>query len=139
MFAISEIDPKVGILEAHYIQRQVTKKEIKVPIQLVKCEELLPGGRHEGQSNNVQFDINKVTDRYQGNYLCPLNISEVSLTGGFRSEQFNYFKISLKGCQLKDGSCLSDNEISEEQISFIMLKTTPNVLGEHKSEMVEYS
>ena len=48
MFAISEIDPKVGILEAHYIQRQVTKKEIKVPIQLVKCEELLPGGRHEG-------------------------------------------------------------------------------------------
>ena len=57
MFAISDIDPKLGTIEAHYIKRQKNKQYSFEPIELAQCEELLPGGKHEGKSNNELFDI----------------------------------------------------------------------------------
>ena len=72
---------------------------------------MLPGGLHEGESNNELFDL--VYGRSE-KHLCPLNISDLSVTGMFDSEAFHYIEIMLKGCQLTDGTCYSDTEISEE-------------------------
>ena len=58
MFAISEISPEIGTIEAY----QVTwasrgSEQVKTPIKMVNCDELLAGGSHEGQSNNSAFGI----------------------------------------------------------------------------------
>ena len=57
MFAVSEIDPRVGTIEVNYSKRSKGRNNSKTPIQLVQCEELLPGGKHEGESNNELFDL----------------------------------------------------------------------------------
>ena len=138
MFAISDVDPKVGTLEAHYIKRSKNKEYGFEPIELVQCEEFLPGGKHEGKSNNELFDIEQLVNGRDYNHLCPLNITDISLKGMFDSEAFYYVKIGLKGCQLTDGTCFNDVEISRESLNFVLLKSSPNILGEHKSEMIEY-
>ena len=57
MFAVTQIDPTVGRLSASFILRSRVKNMIEREIQLVPCEELLPGAKHAGKSNNALFDI----------------------------------------------------------------------------------
>ena len=50
MFAISEISPEIGSVEAHHVTwpHNSGREKKKRPIRLVSCNELLPGGTHEG-------------------------------------------------------------------------------------------
>ena len=48
MFAIENIDPTIGHVTANWTKREQGEKELKVPIELVECEQLLPGGLHDG-------------------------------------------------------------------------------------------
>ena len=57
MFAVSQVDPSVGTLSADFVKRSKTKYSEERSIELVPCEELLPGGKHAGASNNQLFDI----------------------------------------------------------------------------------
>ena len=79
------------------------------------CEELLPGGKYEGRSNNPRFDIHALLDNRWATHVCPLDIGEINLTGIFDSPVFNYVKISVKGCQLEDGTCSDDEAVSKKQ------------------------
>ena len=111
MFALTEIDPKVGVLSAKYVKRgriAEDKKEEEIPIELVPCEELLPGGKYEGRSNNPHFDIQALVDNRWATHICPIDIGTINLTGIYESPTFNYVKISIKGCQLEDGTCFDD-------------------------------
>ena len=71
------------------------------------------------------------------NYLCPLNIEDISLTGIYDSEAFHYVKIALMGCELESG-CMEEEKIAKQTFELIMIKTSPNILGEQKSEMIEH-
>ena len=48
MFAIQEPDPTAGVITAEYIMRNETGIEEYYPIDMVSCDEMLPGGKHEG-------------------------------------------------------------------------------------------
>ena len=48
MFAVSEVDPTVGSLSAKFVKKSNTEFEDERKIELVPCEELLPGGKHAG-------------------------------------------------------------------------------------------
>ena len=123
MFAVSEVDPSVGTLSAKYIKKgkNVTDGKVVREIDLVPCEELLPGGRHAGESNSSHFDLETLlrTNRASTKYRCPLNIHDVSLTGHYNAEAFDYIKIALNGCQMhqkedeQDKGCVSEEELAE--------------------------
>ena len=57
MFAVSEVDPTVGTLTAKFIKKSGVDLEEESQIDLVACEELLPGGKHAGESTSLNFDI----------------------------------------------------------------------------------
>ena len=49
MFAIEYIDPSVGTITMKYrIQDEINNVEQEKEIDLVDCEEMLPGGQYEG-------------------------------------------------------------------------------------------
>jgi hypothetical protein len=43
------------------------KEKVKTKIDLVDCNELLPGGKHAGKSNNEFFSIEKLATLVKGN------------------------------------------------------------------------
>ena len=104
MFAVSEVDPTVGTLSAKFIIRKSSKNSDvssreEREIDLVPCEELLPGGNHAGESNNVQFDVKSLVEQNPTQkYRCPLDILDVSLTGNYHADAFHYIKIAMTGC-----------------------------------------
>ena len=69
----------------------------------------------------------------QENFLCPVNLESLIVKGQFNSETFTYVEIQVQGCQLESG-CLEDEELAKQTISFLMLQTYPNILGEDITE-----
>ena len=115
MFAVSEVNSNIGTLSAKFIKKSKADVEEERDIELVPCEELLAGGKHAGESNNPMFDLESLVENERSNYMCPLNIQNITLTGIYDSDAFHYLKIALKGCQLEgDGLCLNEEEVSEQ-------------------------
>ena len=52
MFAVSEVEPTVGTLSAKFIRKGSKVAGVEREIDMVPCEELLPGGKHAGKSNS---------------------------------------------------------------------------------------
>lgn len=55
MFAVEKLDPRVGRVKATQVIWGTEIEKIKQNIELVDCVELMPGGKHEGKSNNKDF------------------------------------------------------------------------------------
>ena len=101
MFAIEDIDPSIGRIEANLISWQAnTSNPESTPVTLVSCKELQAGGLYEGQTNNEALDfVNPFQGRKQyKDLLCPVGLQSLTLQGNFGSENFTYMEISLKGC-----------------------------------------
>ena len=80
MFAIQEPDPTAGVITAEYIMRNETGIEEYYPIDMVSCDEMLPGGKHEGSSNNKFFDLKSVAGvAVRSNFLCPIGLESLHL------------------------------------------------------------
>ena len=51
MYAIEKIDPSIGVISANHVtwgSDNYIKGKTRRPIELVSCNQLLPGGTHEG-------------------------------------------------------------------------------------------
>ena len=51
MFAIANIDPRAGLISATQTYWGTSVERVRKEIDLVDCDELLPGGSYEGRSN----------------------------------------------------------------------------------------
>jgi len=49
---------------------------------MVDCNELLPGGSHEGKLNNKNFDL-EILNNFGSDlgFLCPINIEDLTVGG----------------------------------------------------------
>ena len=98
MFAISDIDPSIGRVRLDQVSHLDGKKrKVIKPLQMVDCRELL---KEENGSNNDQFDIEKILNRFDNNFLCPKDINEMTLQGNYGDDIFKFIKITVDGCQL---------------------------------------
>ena len=98
MFAIMDVDPRIGQIQAEWHQRRFEERSSTRELELADCREFLPGGRHEGKSNNQLFEIERITANSDVKFLCPVDIRWLSVTGIFGAKDFSYVKIKLKGC-----------------------------------------
>ena len=82
MFAVEAMDPRIGRVEVTqtFWGTSVGKTGIKRQIELVNCEELLPGGLHEDKLNNKNFDLlglQKLKKKF--GFLCPIDFDDMSV------------------------------------------------------------
>ena len=86
MWAIEKIDPAYGIINSNQVtwgsDNYETGKKYR-PIELVSCDELLPGGTHEGQVNGDKFDLVNFYKGIKGpeKFLCPTGIESLEVAG----------------------------------------------------------
>ena len=57
MFAIKDVDPRIGHIDVDYYSWKKGEDRKSTKIQMVPCSELLQGGSHEQDSNNEVFGI----------------------------------------------------------------------------------
>ena len=101
MFAIEDVDPRIGQIKADWFERKYEEHYRQTKLELDDCREFLPGGRHEGKSNNHLFEIERITSANpDAKFLCPVDVKELSLVGIFGAKDFKFVKIKLIGCQL---------------------------------------
>ena len=133
MFAIEKIIPEYGIIYANHItwgsDNYKDGKKVR-PIELVSCEELLPGGSHEGQVNSDKWDIKNFFRGIKGpeDFLCPVGIESLEVAGEFIAPQFKYAEIVVKGCQLEEG-CADDTTVSKRGLNIVILSAEPDPFG----------
>ena len=58
--------------------------------------------------------------------------------GGLGSENFDYVKISVEGCDLGP-ECLNDSALGSTTVNFLTLKSQPSLLDDDVSELVSYN
>ena len=124
MFAIANVDPTIGTVKAYKVSYPADGQKKEEEVSLVDCRELLEGGSYAGQSNNAAFNANDIVKgRIDTEFLCPVDLDNVPLLGGYGSEEFEYFNVVVKGCSGQPG-CESDENIMEgKAVNFVMLKT----------------
>ena len=111
MFAVTKLDPRAGRVSAEQIYWGTGKTKRKERIELVDCKDLLPGGPSgTTQSNNLSLSIEKLAE-LGSDFLCPVGLETMSLKGYFGSEQFNYVKLKVEGCDLSEQECMTDEEL----------------------------
>lgn len=71
-------------------------------------------------------------------FLCPVNIDSLWMTGEFGSEVFDYVQFSLLGCDLGD-ECVSDAELVKRTFNIVLVNGLPNILLENSENYVEYA
>ena len=100
MFAIKNIDPKLGRITAKQTLWGTKQDFLAIDIEMVDCNELLPGGSHEDKQNNKNFDL-EILNNFGSDlgYLCPINIEDLTVSGYFGSDIFNYVIIEVLGCE----------------------------------------
>ena len=75
MFAVSDVDPTVGTIKARHTNNNKAGNKKHTDIELVNCKELLPGGKHAGESNSEYFDIEDQIKRNSWQeLLCPISV-----------------------------------------------------------------
>ena len=98
MFAIQAPDPKAGRIIANQVAWGRGKSKKRTKIDLVDCNELLPGGKHEGKSNNKFFNIENLATLGRTNtttFLCPVGVKKSKLIGKRLFNILNLFANSL--------------------------------------------
>ena len=72
--------------------------------------------------------------------MCPVDIESLILLGSFdsTSDNFQFVKISIKGCNLGADLCASDKEVYQGKINLAILNTIPNILGRDDTEFIRY-
>ena len=110
---------------------------MKTKIELIDCNELQPGGKNEGMTNNKFFSIERLATlgRDGTKFLCPVGTNQMKLSGNIGSPDFKYVEIKLLGCIAKD--CLPDKDIINTSINFVVLKAAPN-LAHGEEDVVSY-
>ena len=80
MFAIQNVDPRVGRFKVEHILKGANRDYEVQPIQMVDCDEFIDGNAYEGQSNSkdFNFDVLKSLGHEFGD-LCPLGIDQVAI------------------------------------------------------------
>ena len=70
-------------------------------------------------------------------FLCPVNIDELVVSGHFGTELFQYVNIELQGCKLGE-KCWPNDELYKYKFNFLFLSAHPNILGEEKDEVIRH-
>ena len=60
MFAVQNVSPRIGVITAILQEMQYTEDLERTSIELADCREFMPGGQHEGKSNNYLFEIERI-------------------------------------------------------------------------------
>ena len=138
MFAIEDIDPKIGRIEAElFTWEKETSDSVGTPVDLVNCAELLAGGKYEGSTNNAALDLeNAFRGRKDAGLLCPIGLESMPVAGNFGSEAFQYMKIAVKGCDLD--VCVSEDTINDTELNLVMLQAEPNIFADEHDSVIDY-
>ena len=132
MFALEDLDPRFGRIEANYKTRNNEDGKLEEEIKLVPCNdpEYIPNG--------PDLNVEKLlSDNTKINFLCPDGLEKLDLEGDFGAERFSYVSIKILGCDQsalpKKQICASDEEIAKTTFNLSLLQATPNILGEDTS------
>ena len=79
MFAVQNVSPRIGVLKAIFQEMQYTEDLERASIELADCREFLPGGLHEGKSNNYLFDIERIISTNKDPFMCPIDIETLAV------------------------------------------------------------
>ena len=117
MFLVEEPDPMYGYIKAQHVLYKSTNEKVKQEIEMIPCADLvdLPYESDDAAQLKKREKIMKEIHRLlsiksqrgssavpQIKYLCP-NIQNLTVQGKFESEEdFQYIKVSMAGCQLKN-------------------------------------
>lgn len=138
MFAVEDIDPRIGRLEVEYTTWNWTDGKKSTRIKMVPCND------PNYVSNNSAFSVeNILKGRKDNKFLCPDELESLKIQGNYGAENFNYASITLLGCDASElaesaQECATDEEISEKSFNFAMLSPIPNILGENKEDLLAY-
>ena len=142
MFAIEDLDPKIGHISASYTRWNQDEGRIEKQIKMVSCSQLMEGGMYYQRTNNKAFRVdNLLKGRKDSAFLCPVELDSLELQGNFGADNFNFVKMRLHGCDNSniDVECASDLEVSQTTFNFAMLSAIPNILAADHTEIVSYS
>ena len=98
MFAIEEVDPRLGRLELLQVNSGRLVDEVKTPVELIDCQELF----EKGGFNNKHIDYEEFTRLTPKKWLCPDALDSLEVRGGWGSDYFNYLSLKILGCELGD-------------------------------------
>ena len=120
MFAISNIDARIGRVEVSQVTWPSKGEHRRESIPMVQCTELLK------DDDPILDAIESNLMRTDDVFLCP-NSTSLVVQGNYGTEEFKYVQIVVKGCDLEDGSCYSGTELDESinnlAISFLSMKS----------------
>ena len=81
------------------------------------CSKFLKGGPYEHMIVNekVKEQMSEASAIFKSRggqtYLCPVGLESLKVRGDYGSENFDFVKISLKGCDLGPEECASEAEV----------------------------
>ena len=99
MFAVENMDPKVGRVEVNQVHYESGEEIIKyvTPLELVRCEELWK----KNAFNNQNFQYSKLQQgKKPFGWLCPSELESLEVRGSWGAPNFDFVEISLLGCNL---------------------------------------
>ena len=136
MFAVENMDPKVGRVEVNQVHYESGEEIIKyvTPLELVRCEELWK----KNAFNNQNFQYSKLQQgKKPFGWLCPSELESLEVRGSWGAPNFDYVQINLLGCNL-GSECIPKEELHRRVFNLSILKARPNLLAENKEETILY-
>ena len=61
------------------------------------------------------------------------------IRGAYGGENFDFVRIRISGCNLGAEECHSKEEVAQQTFNVITLKAIPNILGEDKKAVKQYT
>ena len=138
-FAIEKVRPEVGNIVATHKSWISGGEKVVTPLELMDCSELFM--LQDGILNQDKLAFKRVINlqkRDNKEFLCPVNIDDLLVSGHFGSELFQFVNIELQGCNLREG-CFPDDELYKLTFNFLFLTAHPNILGREKDEVIRFN
>lgn len=145
MFAIENIDPRVGTIKAQQVSWVFTPEEdtrVRTEIELVNCNEYLKGGRladYDLKAKRFIIDGMNMNRRRDATFLCPYVPEGLKVRGHFSTERFDYVKINIVGCDPAVHDCLPEEEVNGTTVNYVSQIAHPSLLDNDIENVVQYN
>ena len=147
MFAIEDLDPRVGRIEANHVVwdfRGEKSNKQRSKLDLIDCNEYLKeDGTHKDKFKDLggkqilidTLNLERKLASKRTRTLCPANVDSLRLNGHYGTNVFEYVEIKVFGCEEDD--CFPLEEVLTKSINFVSLRSHPSLQSHDSNKVVE--
>ena len=136
-FAIQKPDVRVATIKAYHTHWSLSDGKTTHEIELIDCNLYLHDDKYSRllnppQKTLVNDNLTRLLNK-KLSFLCPYKMDHMRVQGGYGSQDFDYVKIAVYGCDIGD-ECMNDEEISKTTINFLSLRALPSLIDDENKK-----